>query len=84
MKTHTKIGNRDWVEIAEKGKELYNYLDNWGRFKHRPLFEQGFTFKLRRLILSKVPKSNKPTGQNEYRPKAKKQLTTWERLYRGI
>lgn len=57
----TKIHNRDWSDILEAGKDVYNYQDTWGRFKHRQLFGGGLNYRLVRLILSKVPKNDKTT-----------------------
>ena len=57
----TKIGNRDFADILEAGRNVYDYQDTWGRYKHRPLFGDKFSYKLIRLILSKVPKNDKTT-----------------------
>ena len=57
----TKVHNRNFADILEAGRNVYDYQDTWGRYKHRPLFENGFNYKLIRLILSKVPKNDKTT-----------------------
>lgn len=81
----TKIHNRDWSDILEAGKDVYNYQDTWGRFKHRPLFENGLNYRLIRLILSKVPKNDKTTKidtNQRFYPRNPKQ-SRWAELVYG-
>ena len=85
MKTKTKVHNRDFADILEAGRNVYDYQDTWGRYKHRLLFENGFNYKLIRLILSKVPKNDKTTplteSQREYSPRPRQ--SRWAELVYG-
>ena len=80
----TKIHNRDWSDILEAGKDVYNYQDTWGRYKHRPLFENGLNYRLIRLILSKVPKNDKVTIQDtNQRFYSRPRQSRWAQLVYG-
>ena len=86
MKTKTKVHNRDWSDILEAGRNVYDYQDTWGRYKHRPLFgEKKMSYKLIRLILSKVPKNDKITPLTEsqlaYSPRPRQ--SRWAQLVYG-